>query len=92
MRRLTVSIEEDQAQDHAERVHVKLLLRAVPGVASIEVAHPHSCEHHTRHAQHLGTSHVPRQGTHSTPALRDPLHHTCKRDGKVEREKCQRKV
>ncbi len=72
---LTISIEEDHAEDHTERVDVKLLRWAVPGVASTVMSHPHACDHHTCHPQHLRARHEPRQRPQAAHAHRHTLHH-----------------
>lgn len=54
---LTVSLQEDQAYDHAERVHVKLQ-GALPGNASPVQTQPGAGHRHHGEAQQLGESHT----------------------------------
>lgn len=59
---LTVTLQEHHAQHHAQGVQVELLRRAVPRESSLEVAHPHSGQHHRRQAHQLRRPHQPREG------------------------------
>lgn len=84
---LTISIEEDQAEDHAERMDVKLLCWAIPGVTSVIMSHPHARDHHTCHPEHLWSPHVPRERPQAAHAQRDHLHDLRKPGGKRQEDK-----
>lgn len=50
---LTIALQEDQPQHHAQRVQVEPLRGVVPGESPVVVAHPHAGQHHRRQTQHL---------------------------------------
>lgn len=54
---LTISLQEDQAYDHAQRVHIKLQ-GALPGNASPVQTQPGACHCHHGESQQLGESHT----------------------------------
>lgn len=67
---LTISLQEDQAYDHAQGVHVELQ-GALPGNAAPEQAEPSASHGHHSQAQQLGESHIvgQRSGAGASGAL-----------------------
>lgn len=56
---LTIALQEDQPQHHAQRVQVEFLCGAIPGESPVVVAHPNTGQHHRCQTQHLWSSHQP---------------------------------